>query len=67
MDKAEVLGATDPTGANKIWAQVDKKVTDASAAAVLFAPKNIDFVSKRVGNFIFSAQYYFLLDQAWVQ
>ena len=67
MDKAEVLGATDPTAANKIWAQVDKKVTDASAAAVLFAPKNTDFVSKRVGNFIFSAQYYFLLDQAWVQ
>ena len=37
------------------------------AAAVLFAPKNTDFVSKRVGNFIFSAQYYMLLDQAWVQ
>jgi peptide/nickel transport system substrate-binding protein len=34
---------------------------------VLFNPKNIDFVSKRVGNFTFSAQYYFLVDQAWVQ
>jgi peptide/nickel transport system substrate-binding protein len=67
MDKAEILGATNPTAANKIWAQVDKKVTDASAAAVLFAPKNTDFISKRVGNFIFSAQYYMLLDQAWVQ
>jgi peptide/nickel transport system substrate-binding protein len=67
MDKAEALGATDSTGANKLWAQIDKKVTDASAAAVLFAPKNTDFVSKRVGNFVFSAQYYMLLDQAWVQ
>ena len=67
MDKAEALGATDSTAADKLWAQVDKKVTDASAAAVLFAPKNTDFVSKRVGNFIFSAQYYMLLDQAWVQ
>jgi peptide/nickel transport system substrate-binding protein len=67
MDKAEVLGATNTTAANKLWATVDKKVTDASAAAVLFAPKNTDFVSKRVGNFIFSAQYYMLLDQAWVQ
>jgi peptide/nickel transport system substrate-binding protein len=67
MNKAEALGATDATGANKLWAQIDKKVTDASAAAVLFAPKNTDFVSKRVGNFIFSAQYYMLLDQAWVQ
>jgi peptide/nickel transport system substrate-binding protein len=67
MNKAEVLGATNTTAANKLWATVDKKVTDASAAAVLFAPKNTDFVSKRVGNFIFSAQYYMLLDQAWVQ
>jgi peptide/nickel transport system substrate-binding protein len=67
MGKAGALGATDATGADKLWAQVDKKVTDASAAAVLFAPKNTDFVSKRVGNFIFSAQYYMLLDQAWVQ
>ncbi len=67
MDKAGALGATDSNAANKLWAQVDKKVTDAAAAAVLFNPKNIDFVSKRVGNFTFSAQYYFLVDQAWVQ
>jgi peptide/nickel transport system substrate-binding protein len=67
MDKANALGATNADAANTIWAQVDKKVTDASAAAVLFSPKNIDFVSKRVGNFTFSAQYYFLVDQAWVQ
>jgi peptide/nickel transport system substrate-binding protein len=67
MDKAEALGATNATAANALWAKVDKQVTDQSAAAVLFAPKNTDFVSKRVGNFIFSAQYYFLLDQAWVQ
>jgi peptide/nickel transport system substrate-binding protein len=67
MDRAEALGATDSTAANTLWAKVDKQVTDASAAAVLFNPKNIDFVSKRVGNFTFSAQYYFLVDQAWVQ
>jgi peptide/nickel transport system substrate-binding protein len=67
MDKANALGATDAEAADKLWAQVDKKVTDASPAAVLFSPKNVDFVSKRVGNFIFSAQYYFLVDQAWVQ
>jgi peptide/nickel transport system substrate-binding protein len=67
MDQAEALGATDSTAANTLWAKVDKQVTDAAAAAVLFNPKNIDFVSKRVGNFTFSAQYYFLVDQAWVQ
>ena len=67
MDKAEALGATDTTGANAQWAKIDKQVTDQSPAAVLFAPKNTDFVSKRVGNFTFSDQYYMLLDQAWVQ
>jgi peptide/nickel transport system substrate-binding protein len=67
MDKAEALGATNPKAANVLWGQIDKQVTDASAAAVLFNPKNIDFVSKRVGNFTFSDQYYFLIDQAWVQ
>jgi peptide/nickel transport system substrate-binding protein len=67
MDKAEALGATDPTAANKMWGQIDKQVTDLAPQATLFNPKNIDFVSKRVGNFTFSSQYYFLVDQAWVQ
>jgi peptide/nickel transport system substrate-binding protein len=67
MDKAEVLGATNTTAANVLWGKIDKQVTDASAAAVLFNPKSIDFISKRVGNFTFSDQYYFLVDQAWVQ
>ena len=40
---------------------------DQAPWATLFSPKNIDFVSKRVGNFVFSSQFYFLVDQAWVQ
>ena len=67
MDRAEALGATNPTAANKLWGQIDKQVTDQAPQATLFTPKNIDFISKRVGNFVFSAQYYFLVDQAWVQ
>jgi len=30
-------------------------------------PRHIDFVSKRVGNFTFSKQFYWLVDQSWVQ
>jgi peptide/nickel transport system substrate-binding protein len=67
MDKAEALTATNVKAGNKLWAKIDREVTDASPAAVLFNPKNIDFISKRVGNFVFSSQYYFLVDQAWVQ
>ena len=61
MDKAEALGADEHRRPrNALWAKIDKQVTDQSPAAVLFDPKNIDFVSKRVGNFTFSDQYYML-------
>ena len=43
------------------------QVTDQAPMATLFTPKHIDFVSKRVGNFIFSKQFYWLVDQSWVQ
>jgi peptide/nickel transport system substrate-binding protein len=67
MDKAMALGVTDAPGANKLWAKIDKMAVDQAPWATLFSPKNIDFVSKRVGNFVFSSQFYFLVDQAWVQ
>jgi peptide/nickel transport system substrate-binding protein len=67
MDKAMALGVTDAPGANKLWAKIDHQVTDQAPWVTLFSPKNIDFVSKRVGNFVFSSQFYFLVDQAWVQ
>jgi peptide/nickel transport system substrate-binding protein len=67
MKRALVLGVTNPDAANAIWSKVDRQITDQSAAAVLFNPKLIDFVSKRVGNYTFSKQFYMLVDQAWVQ
>src|SRR5262249_39731816 len=67
MDRAIGLTAVDVTAGNTLWAKIDREVTDQAPAAILFNPKNIDFVSKRVGNFTFSDQYYFLVDQAWVQ
>lgn len=67
MDEALALGVTDPEGANKIWAEVDKAVTDAAPMAALFTPKHIDFVSKRVGNFQFNSQFYWMVSQSWVQ
>jgi peptide/nickel transport system substrate-binding protein len=67
MTKAAATTAVNVTAGNKLWANVDKEVTDQSPAAILFNPKNVDFTSKRLGNFVFSGQYYFLVDQAWVQ
>ena len=50
-----------------LWAKIDRMVTDQAPMATLFNPKHIDFVSKRVGNFTFSKQFYWLVGQSWVQ
>jgi len=67
MQKALQLGIEDPPAALKLWTKVDKATTDDAAQAVLFNPRLIDFVSKRVGNYIWSAQFYTLVGQVWVQ
>ncbi len=67
MQQALKLGVTNPAAASKLWAKIDRETTDDAAQAVLFNPRLIDFVSKRVGNYIWSAQFYMLVDQAWVQ
>jgi peptide/nickel transport system substrate-binding protein len=59
---------TDPTAANTQWAAVDKQATDAAPWVSLFAPKHVDFVSKRLGNFSYSLQYNGpLFATVWVQ
>jgi len=67
MHKALKLAQEDEQAANKLWAKIDRMVTDAAPMATLFTPKHIDFVSKRVGNFTFSKQFYWLVDQSWVK
>ena len=67
MKDALATGVTDDAAANKKWAQIDKEVTDAAAAAVLFTPKHVDFISKRTGNFMFNGQYYWVVTRSWVQ
>jgi peptide/nickel transport system substrate-binding protein len=67
MDQAGTTGITDPTAANKIWAEVDKDVTDQAPWVSMFNPKYIDFLGSRVKGYQFSPQWYFLLDQASVE
>ena len=67
MDHAGQVGITDPAAGNKIWAQVDKEVTDQAPWVAMYNPKYIDFLSSRVKGYLFSPQWYFLLDQASVK
>jgi peptide/nickel transport system substrate-binding protein len=67
MHAALRLALTDEQAANRMWAQIDRMVTDEAPMATLFNPKHIDFVSKRVGNFTFSKQFYWLVARSWVK
>jgi peptide/nickel transport system substrate-binding protein len=67
MQEAMLLAVTDEAAANKLWAGIDKSVTDTAAAAIMFTPKHLDFVSSRLGNFQFSSQFYWMIEQSWVQ
>jgi peptide/nickel transport system substrate-binding protein len=67
LAQAMTTGVTDPAAAAKLWAAIDRRVIDLAPVAVMYNPKQLDFVSKRVGNFIFSGEFYFLWNQAWVR
>ncbi|MCA0048651.1 ABC transporter substrate-binding protein [Mesorhizobium sp. B283B1A] len=67
MQKALDLGVTDQKAADKMWAEIDRQVTDKAPAVGLFTPKRLDFVSKRVGNFKFNRQFNWMITQSWVQ
>ena len=67
MHRALDLALANEDAANLLWGKIDKQVTDQAPMATMFTPKHLDFVSKRVGNFVFSKQFYWLVDQSWVQ
>jgi peptide/nickel transport system substrate-binding protein len=67
MKEASKLAVTNQQAADDLWAEIDKAVMDKAPAVPLFTPKRVDFLSKRVGNFKFNAQYYWVVTQSWVQ
>jgi len=67
MDKAEVLGETNQTAANNLWAQVDHEVTDQAPWVDMYNPKQIDFLSARVHGYVWNPQLFILFDQQWIK
>ncbi|NUR86543.1 MAG: ABC transporter substrate-binding protein [Nonomuraea sp.] len=57
----------DQTGDHSAWAAIDKELMQKSPIVPLFQPKQIDFVSSKVGNFTFHKQFFMLIDQLWVK
>jgi peptide/nickel transport system substrate-binding protein len=67
MQRAIGLGLTRPKAAERLWRQVDRRVTDLAVWLPLFNPKRLDLVSERVGNYRWSPQLHLMLSQLWVR
>jgi YVTN family beta-propeller protein len=68
MRRAEAEQQSDPTAARALWQRVDREITDASPWVPLMATKDVNVLSKRVGNYQFSPDGMgLLIDQLWVR
>ena len=57
----------DAAGAARLWAGIDRDLTDRAPSTSLFQINWLDLVSARVGNIKFSSLFHMILSQAWVQ
>jgi peptide/nickel transport system substrate-binding protein len=66
MNQAETEESTNPSGAAKIWTQVDHAMTNQAPWVDMYNPKQIDFLSKNVHGYKWNPQWYILIDQLWL-
>ena len=66
INQAESEEATNPSGAAKLWTQVDHEDTNAAPWVDLYNPKQIDFLSSDVHGYKWNPQWYILIDQLWL-
>jgi peptide/nickel transport system substrate-binding protein len=67
LKHASVRQGQDQDAAAKLWADVDRDATNLAPLVPTYTPKNLDLVSKRVGNYQHHPLFGVLLDQLWVR
>jgi YVTN family beta-propeller protein len=67
MRRAQAEQPSDPTGSRARWQRVDREITDAAPWVPLMVTKDVNFLSKSVGNYQYSPQMGMLIDQLWVR
>lgn len=67
MQGALAVQARDPRGANELWARLDREIIDRAIAVPLVNPNDVDFVSRRVGNYQRHRVFGTLISQLWVR
>ena len=67
ISRAAELEQTDRARANRLWARIDREITDRALWVPLFNGYQADLVSKRVGNYQYNPMHGALLSQLWVR
>jgi YVTN family beta-propeller protein len=67
IQRALRLQSGDPYLANRLWARIDREIVDEAPVVPLVTLKQVDIVSRRVGNYQFHPQWGVLLGQLWVR
>ena len=65
--RASGLEISDPQAANSQWAGIDRRITDLAPWVPLTNSTQLDFVSRRVGNYQYHPEWGMLVDQVWVR
>jgi peptide/nickel transport system substrate-binding protein len=67
IERAASEQTTNPSAARELWARVDREVSDQAPWVLVFNPKSLDLLSKRVGNYQYSPGLGMLVDLLWVR
>jgi len=65
--RADALQTTNPEAASRLWAKVDRELTDRAPWAAFANNSVVEVKSPRVGNYQVNPQLGTLLDQLWVR
>ena len=65
--RAVTAQAQDPAAATTLWQQVEQSLLAQAPIVPAYNRRNVEFVSKRVGNYQYNPQWGVVLDQLWVK
>jgi peptide/nickel transport system substrate-binding protein len=65
--QARAIQVVDPAGARRLWAQVDRTVTNEAPYVSIMTLRNSALISTRLRNFQANPVLGPLFDQVWVQ
>jgi peptide/nickel transport system substrate-binding protein len=67
MARAAAVQVQDPAAAIALWQRVEQALLAQARVVPTYNRRNVDFLSKRVGNYQYNPQWGLLLDQVWVK